>query len=226
MHTVHPQGPPSYPAGAAEEAADRELARLIAKRLADPRRTDLVPSQETLTAWAAETEANRAALTAAFEGLATASVRAENRRRMAAFDLVGREAPERVVPLMLEARVGRARAWVTHMVQFPSTTELDVRLRPPERDVVAHSRYAVDLEVLGDAGITYVVIPQGAHSGGREQLARYAVVPRLPDDLAGVTLRLVAGDRLHASAAPPRTLRPHRPAVLRPPSARRRGIGT
>lgn len=125
---------PSYLPGAEGEGEDRELAPRIARRLADPNRRGRVPPAEAVAVWAAVAEADGSVLIAACEGLAMASTRAESQRRATAYDFAGRETPERVVPLMLEGRIGRARAWVTHMVQYPSTTELDVRVRPPVQD--------------------------------------------------------------------------------------------
>lgn len=134
-----------------------------------------MPPSEALQAWAKELQVDVRTLSRAFAALA----------RMRA------EAPEAVVPVVAQARFGATRAWITHLVQHPSGSEVDVRLRAGTASPDEHVRAQVELAIASDSGIHCEVVPQGGHGGAGAVLKRYVVVHRLPDDLHGVAFTLV-----------------------------------
>jgi len=208
---VREVGPLAYAPGTDGQEEDRKIARLIALRWQDPGRQGKVPPPKVLENWANELHVDVSYLQRAF---ALISRIPDLARVTEAGEVLARledEPPEAVVPALLEARFGRTRAWITHVVQYPSGSEVDLRLRTTTRGPHEHVRAAVELGVAADDGTGYVIVPQGGHSGMGTELKRYIIAPRLPDDLHGVTLRLVPEASGRSGPVPSRVVRPQGP---------------
>jgi hypothetical protein len=192
---------------------DEELARLLAARWQDREVASLEPPAELLARWAERFGTEPSFLAEAFHRIV--SVPGDVRRREAAFasQRLQDEEPLRVVPLLLRATFGCCEAILTHLVQYPSGSVVELRLRA-EVPAGTPVHFLVGLRVEAERE-AYTVLPMGGHGGGRVAERHFLVTPALPDDLAGVRLYLVEGDEV----APPHVERPERPV----PFERRQG---
>jgi|GEM_PF-6892638 len=206
---------PAYAAGSALAGLDQQIAALVAERLRQSGDAEAVPPADLVAAWAAQLGLEADVLASVFQALASAPRRARLLQRVARFVRLDDEEPLRVVGLFLHARFGGARADATHMVQYPSGSEVEVRLRPLRPVEGVHVRVDADLAVTADDATAYRVTWHGTQSEHDGVRARFVVSPPLPDDLAGVRLELVRAERMERVPRF-RTLAPRTPVALRP----------